>query len=576
MEEDNQDDSVFKNAEHCTKCCEHMVSIWKRSQFCDVNLVTIDFQGTPTVAIPAHRIVIAAMIPFFTAMFESQMKETTEKEISLHGYDSTAVKILVEYAYTGIVKVTKATAQDLLITADKLGLPDIVKFCADFIGRQIETSNCLGIRDFALLNNLSELHTQAADYTIQNFSSVTSGDEFLELSVEKVVQLVKNDDICVSSEEEVYHAVNNWIQHDFDERLVHADLLYDFVRFPITSQTFLENVASKNPLLQSSKGHVYLKDAFEYHKNPAVIIFANPKKTQPRRSVQGVICVVGGVNDSGDTLNNAILYNPHDKEWKEGPKMKYRRSRLAVTFFQGELYAIGGYDLGYSLAHCEKYSPREKCWKEIASLSTCRRSLAVVPVGNCLFAMGGYTGSVYLQTVEIYNPKADEWSAGPPMLQPRSELAATFLNQCIYAIGGCNSKGDLRSVERFDPINRKWEMIAAMNAPRTGGAVALLGEEIFVSGGMGDKQIINMAEAYDSETNLWEPVVAHMNETRVGLAMVSLGNMVYAIGGSNGLAYLDSVEYYDPSKLKWVISTKLPSPRFASAAVTLSRHELGK
>ena len=58
--------------------------------------------------------------------------------------------------------------------------------------------------------------------------------------------------------------------------------------------------------------------------------------------------------------------------------------------------------------------------------------------------------------------------------------------------------------------------------------------------------------------------------------MVSLGNMVYAIGGSNGLAYLDSVEYYDPSKLKWVLSTKLPSPRFASAAVTLSRHELGK
>ena len=60
------------------------------------------------------------------------------------------------------------------------------------------------------------------------------------------------------------------------------------------------------------------------------------------------------------------------------------------------------------------------------------------------------------------------------------------------------------------------------------------------------------------------------------VAMVSLGNMVYAIGGSNGSEYLDSVEYYDPCKLKWVESVKLPCPRFAPAAVTLSRKELKK
>lgn len=44
-------------------------------------------------------------------------------------------------------------------------------------------------------------------------------------------------------------------------------------------------------------------------------------------------------------------------------------------------------------------------------------------------------------------------------------------------------------------------------------------------------------------------------------------------GGSNGSEYLDSVECYDPSKLKWVPATKLPSPRFSTAAIVLSKRD---
>ena len=57
-------------------------------------------------------------------------------------------------------------------------------------------------------------------------------------------------------------------------------------------------------------------------------------------------------------------------------------------------------------------------------------------------------------------------------------------------------------------------------------------------------------------------------------ALVSLGNMVYAIGGSDGQQYVESVEYYDPSKLQWVSSINLPTPRFTPAAVTLSKRNL--
>ena len=462
-------DNVFVNSLHASKCCEEMAKFWRKSQLCDVNLIVLDHLGTPTACVPAHKVVLASSIPFFAAMFGIRMKESSETEVSLHGYDSSAVKCLVEYAYTGKVEINQYNAQHVLVTADKFTLPNLVSFCAKFIERETVVSNCLSVREFAHHQNLADLHKYAEDFVIQNFSSVSKEEEFLQLPVKEVIELVKSDDILVGSEEDVYNAVTNWIRHDISTRKEHADELYDYVRFPITSKRFLDETVPKNELLLTEKISVYLKDAFEYHLNPAAIIFSNPKKTQPRRSVQGIICLVGGVSDSGDTLNSFTLYNSHEKEWKEGPVMNFRRSRLGVAILQGELYAIGGYDLGYSLTLCEKFSPSENRWKEISPLNSARRSLAVVPVGNGLFAMGGYTGSVHLQSVEIYNPSNDEWVAGPPLLEPRSELSAVYQDQFVYAIGGSNSKGDLRSVERFDLMNRKWECITSMNAPRSGG-----------------------------------------------------------------------------------------------------------
>ena len=460
---------IFTNDDHNNKCCKQMVNFWKRSQFCDINLVVINTHGTPTACVAAHRVVIASAIPFFAVMLGIQMKDNEEKEVSLHGYESTTVKSLIEYAYTGSLEITTSNVQSVLVTAMRFTLPDIVSFCVDFMTTDIRPSNCISIREFSETNTLIDLHKLAQEYVIKNFSSISKEEEFLHLPLTKVVELVKSEEILVDSEEDVYNAVTKWIHHDLDTRTDHADDLYDYVRFPITSSRFLETIASKNKLLSSSdKGKVYLKDGFEYHENPAAIIFSTPNKTHPRNSVQGIICLVGGETDSSTCVNSFSLFNPHEDEWKAGPGMNYKRSRLAVAIVQGELYAIGGYDLGYSLTLCEKYSAVNNCWKEITPLSSARCSLAVVPIGNRLFAIGGYSGSVHLHSVEVYNPTNDEWTSGPPMIEPRSELSAIYLDQYVYAIGGCNSKGDLRSVERFDLMNKKWEFITSMNSPRTG------------------------------------------------------------------------------------------------------------
>lgn len=456
----------YKQECHYKNCCEEMAQLWRENRYCDVSLNVKDMSGDATI--PAHKVVLAASIPYFKAMFECDMQEAREKSVTLHGIDPGAVRSLVEFAYTGQVLVTAETAQDLLMTANMFTLPDIVQFCSRFLATHITASNCLGMREFARQQDIHGLRQAANDFATKNFTSVSKQEEFLDLSLEEATEFVKSNDIKVDCEEDVYQAVTSWVQYDLEDRARFAKDLYNFVRFPIMPVKFLDTVVSVNSLMQSRACQAYLKDAYQYHKDPGVVIFSNSKKTQPRSSVQGVICVVGGVGDSGDSLNDVIVYNPHDKQWKDGPNMTQHRSRLGVAMLQGELYAIGGFDLGDSLSSCEKYIPKENRWQQVSSLLTPRKSCAVVVLQNRLFAIGGYSGTVFLKSVEVYNPDTDDWSPGPPMNEARSELAAVYLEQRIYAMGGCNSQGTLRTVEVYDIMNRRWSAVPPMAAPRTG------------------------------------------------------------------------------------------------------------
>lgn len=286
--------------------------------------------------------------------------------------------------------------------------------------------------------------------------------------MDEVEYFISDDKISVESEEDIYIAVTRWINHDIEGRVQFVKRLYNHVRFPILDLNLLKGVVQQNELITSEPAvKVMVKEALEYHENPAsIILFSNPKKTQPRSSMMGVICVVGGAGDSGESLMDATFFSPHEQQWKPGTKMLQHRSRLALALFKGELYAIGGTDVTETLTSVEKYSPVTNTWEFVAPLNTARRSCAAVVTRFGIYVLGGFSGSVFLHSMELYNPQLDEWTYQIPMMEARSDLCAVFFDQRIYAIGGFNSTIQLRSVERFDLINRKWEMVADMYAPR--------------------------------------------------------------------------------------------------------------
>lgn len=457
---------VFKEENLHHNCFEQIKELWEQRLLCDINLMVHNQDDKPVLSISSHKLLLAASVPYFKAMLTSTMKESGCSEIILRDVDPNGLKLIVGYLYSSCLELTEENAQGVLSTANLLGLSSVVSTCERYIMKHISPANCLGLIKFAQMFSLSDLISTAMKFRLQHFAQISREDEFLELAFKEVEELVSNDQIAVDSEEDVYHAVTMWIECN-KEREQYLVKLFNHVRFPILPLSFLEHVVALNPLLAVSELKVMIQEALDYHENPAsVILFSNPKKIQPRSSVMGVICLVGGSGDSGQSLMDVSFFNPHEKKWRMGPKMLQHRTRLALALFKGELYAIGGSDITESLSSVEKYSPTTNSWKMVSPLNLPRRSCAAIVTPFGIYVLGGYSGFAYLHSMELYHAVEDEWTYQPTMTTARSDLCAVYFNQRIYAIGGVNSKEELRSVERFDILNRKWETISSMYTPR--------------------------------------------------------------------------------------------------------------
>lgn len=77
------------------------------------------------------------------------MKEHYCTEVMLRDVDPTALDLLIEYAYTGEITITPDNVQVLLPASSLLQIQEVREACCRFLMKQLDPTNCLGIRSFA-------------------------------------------------------------------------------------------------------------------------------------------------------------------------------------------------------------------------------------------------------------------------------------------------------------------------------------------------------------------------------------------------------------------------------------------
>lgn len=537
----------YTSDKHARSALECLNVMRKNSELCDVVIIIGERR------ILAHKLVLTACSPYFRAMFNSEMTESRQTEITIKDVDEQAMEMMMDFCYSASITIEEANVQTLLPAACLLQLQEIQDVCCDFLKKQLDPSNCLGIRAFADTHACRDLLRIADKFTQQYFQDVVESEEFLMLPFLQLVEIISSDELNVRSEEHVYKAVMNWIRHNVTERRQYLSKVLEHVRLPLCNPKFLVGTVGADNLIKADESCRELVDeAKNYLLLPQERSMMQGPRTRCRKPIRygEVLYAVGGWC-SGDAIASVERLDPRTSEWKCVASMSKRRCGVGVAVLSDLLYAVGGHDGQSYLNSIERYDPATNQWSnDVAPTSTCRTSVGVAVLDNYLYAVGGQDGVSCLNVVEKYDPQTNRWSKVAPMTTRRLGVAVAVLGGALYAVGGSDGTCPLSTVERYDPRMNKWQSMPSMTTRRKHLGCAVYNGFLYAVGGRDDATELSSAERFNPQLNQWTPVVA-MNSRRSGVGLSVVNGQLFAVGGFDGSTYLKTVEVFDRDGNQW-------------------------
>lgn len=260
----------------------------------------------------AHKVILIACCPYFEAMFLSGMSESRQKVVNLQGVHPDAFHAILGFFYTGKITISKENVQIILSAASIFQLEDLKTACANFLTKQLAPCNCLGIRAFAQAYGCSRLAEQAWKHILLKFPEVSSSEEYFQLDLAQVCQLLGCDHVRVASEEQVFDAAVRWIEHNPLQRSKHIAQVLRQIRLPLLPLTILADKVKCHRLIEDDlECRNILDDALiSYHLLPDRRNSIPVESTRPRccHYDMGVVYAVGGLSSVRGNLSSVERY----------------------------------------------------------------------------------------------------------------------------------------------------------------------------------------------------------------------------------------------------------------------------
>ncbi|CAB4054301.1 KLHL20 [Lepeophtheirus salmonis] len=188
----------FVDAGHSSCMLSGLLELKRTKSLCDVSLQVGEDEY------PAHKCVLSAASPYFKAMFTCNLSESKLDSVALNGMESPIVELLINYAYTSTISITKMNVQSLLSASNLLEMLSVREACCQFLGRHMDETNVLGIQNYAEAHACMDLFNQAKAYALKHFQDLIAGDEFVNMSHVQLTDIISNDDLDVEKEEIVF------------------------------------------------------------------------------------------------------------------------------------------------------------------------------------------------------------------------------------------------------------------------------------------------------------------------------------------------------------------------------------
>uniref|UniRef100_A0A1I7T175 BTB domain-containing protein n=1 Tax=Caenorhabditis tropicalis TaxID=1561998 RepID=A0A1I7T175_9PELO len=369
-------------------------------ELCDVILEAFPIQGSFTEDgqtedknnpqhIHAHRIILSASSSYFRAMFTGGLRESSQRVVPIKEVDVEVLSQLIDYMYTGRMKIDEQNVQTILATASLLQLTCVRDACARFMLELLDMTNCVGMAEFARAHACHQLAHAAQLYTRQHFVEIIDNEELMNLDKEAFIDLIQDDRITVPSEEPVMQAVLNWVKHDETNRKRYLGELMSNVRLPLLGDDYLLEKCRNDETIKRDveclnviiEGIHQLKMTRERQSDIAHLCSEdrNPREEVNRRwflarepmPESQHIMIIGG--QAPKAITNVDLFDPDSQLWNPCASLPQRRCRSGVSVCNGQVYTTGGFNGAQRVRSVDVYDPRIDSWRSVNQMNA-RRS----------------------------------------------------------------------------------------------------------------------------------------------------------------------------------------------------------
>ncbi|KAG1711202.1 Kelch-like protein 10 [Nymphon striatum] len=494
---------------------------------------------------PVSRAIMASCSPYFRTLFKAKEYADLRKEkliVTLPGIEERELKSIIEFAYVRQVTINDENVQDLTVAADQFNVIKLLEECIQYIVKNIDYENCIGVWKFSSFYSFIKLKNQATQFIFKNFAKILRrSEEYYDLTVEELKKILQNDRLSVPTEKTVWGAVIQWIESDEKTRIKHYGELLRMVRIGSLCIDYVQNIIFCHPYSENNRefgltrnvtweipfccvprkpSHMmYVIGGFSESRLPNPIetydYIANTwtqvairKNDNLCRSYHGCVAIGHRIYIIGGTvghtcLSDCYVFNTLNNAWSEIAPMHVNRCSLSVAVIGDFVYAVGGNEALDCLRTVEKYDISTNQWNYVASMNFVRTHASVNVINGKLYAIGGFDGTRCLNTVEMFNPDTNTWSNLPNMTVRRSGVVSVVCQSYIYALGGSNGQNILKSIEKFSPSLGYWIPLQDMNEARSNFSADVLDNFIYVAGGFSGRMRTRSVECYDICQNTW-------------------------------------------------------------------------
>lgn len=175
---------------------------------CDMTIVV----GDDTYHV--HKCLMIASSDYFAAMLRSGMQEARQDKIELKGISSQGLTHVLDFIYTGELKLSTFNIEDILRAVSHLQVKYAIKLCEEFLCEALNELNCIHILNLADLFSIKEIRHEIDLYILRNFEALIKSDEYKKLNLEQICYYLKNNKLKLYPEIKVFQACLNWLEHN--------------------------------------------------------------------------------------------------------------------------------------------------------------------------------------------------------------------------------------------------------------------------------------------------------------------------------------------------------------------------